>query len=557
MNDFITRLLPGEFIQALYWTLLHSLWQGLILVVLCGIAIQLTKKTTAAVRYNILTTLFFTFFLVSCFTFIYSYERVNTTALSFTAGGVENIVVHVAKARVEPGTVNNTQSSFFNDLLAGINKYSDIIITVWLVLVCFRCLQLILNVFRLERMRSAHTYDVPEFWQGRIQELSQKLNISRVTLRLSRLVKVPCVVGFFKPTILIPFSLLSGLTQAQVESILIHELAHIRRRDFYVNLLQGVVGVIYFFNPALIWVSGQIRKERENCCDDIVLQGTSDKATFIKALVAFQEYSLRTPSYAPALASAKKPLLARIERMINNNNKTLNPMEKLTLVSIVCILSLSLLSFSGANANNNKPAQTPMTSNNDTFPRAEGLQRGQSKLMMDKNGKHYKIVRMNGKVTEFYIDGKRVPDTELKNHMTLIDQLTAESAAIKVPEPPAPPVPGEPDEADKVAEEVKVADKPVKEKQSAGMPAPPSPQGMPGIASEPEQIKENIIADLIKDGIIADRKSPMMVRLTQKELVVNKKLQSPELHQKYSKKYIKFAPENSAGERIFDFIYQQ
>lgn len=541
-EDFITRFLPGEFIQALYWTLLHSLWQGLILVVLSGIAIQLTKKTRAVVRYNILTTLFFAFFFVSCLTFIYSYERIGGPAGNFTPPVIENIA-----GGIDNGNVNGSQGSFISGIIAAINQYSYIIITVWLAFVFIRCFQLIISVARLERMRSVHTFPISAFWDARIQELSRKMNItSRVTLRLSKMVNVPCVVGFFKPTILIPFSLLSGLTQQQIEAILIHELAHIRRRDFYVNILQGVVGVIYFFNPALIWVSAQIRKERENCCDDIVLQGTSDKATFIKALVSFQEYNMRIPNYAPALAGRKRPLLARIERMITNTNKTLSSMEKLTLVSIICILSLSLLSFSRSAADNkpvannklvnNKPVEVPMI-NNDTFPKPGNLQKGQSVLVMDKNGKDYKIIRINGKVTEFYIDGKRIPESEVKQHTPLIKQLIADHEAIKVPEPPIPPPPGSgaQDNAGNTSNNTKLPND--------------------DVASEPEQIKENIIADLVSDGIIADRKSLVSVRLTMKDLTVNKKVQSAELHQKFSKKYIRFAPENSSGERMFDFVY--
>src|SRR5262249_45478906 len=153
----------------------------------------------------------------------------------------------------------------------------------------------------------------------------------KIILLESEIIKVPMMTGWLKPMILFPFSLLSQLPQEQVEAILLHELAHIKRKDYFVNLLQNFAETIFFFNPAVLWISSLIRDERENCCDDIAIQSTNDKEKFIHALVAFQEYNLSKSRFGIAFPGQKNHLLNRIKRIIYNSNKTLNNMEKVLL----------------------------------------------------------------------------------------------------------------------------------------------------------------------------------------------------------------------------------
>ena len=112
----------------------------------------------------------------------------------------------------------------------------------------------------------------PVFWQERLDRLARALRLSRpVALLESCLAEVPVVIGYVRPVILMPVGLLAGLPAGQVESILLHELAHIRRHDYLVNLLQTSVEGLLFYHPAVWWISGVIRAERENCCDDLVV----------------------------------------------------------------------------------------------------------------------------------------------------------------------------------------------------------------------------------------------------------------------------------------------
>jgi bla regulator protein BlaR1 len=117
----------------------------------------------------------------------------------------------------------------------------------------------------------------PGDWQARLGRLRQRLRVSRpVALMESCLAEAPVVIGFFRPVILLPIGLLTGLGAQQVEAILIHELAHVRRCDYLVSLLQKFVEGLLFYHPAVWWVSGVIRAERENCCDDVVVAVLGD-----------------------------------------------------------------------------------------------------------------------------------------------------------------------------------------------------------------------------------------------------------------------------------------
>lgn len=189
-------------------------------------------------------------------------------------------------------------------------------------------------------------------------------------------------------------------------------------------------------------------------------------------------------------------------------------MEKFTTTTLLALASV--LGFSEL-GNHQSAGVQPLPAgivknqymnNNDTIP-----QSGRSIINMASNGKEYRIVRVDGKLTEFYIDGRRIPDADFPQYKTLVKELISKSESIAIPEPPEPP---------------------------------PAPEYSP----LNDEIRENIISDLIKEKIISDRKSLKSVRLTSKELIVNKKKQPAEMHQKFSSKFI------TSGTTVFDFVFQ-
>jgi GWxTD domain-containing protein len=165
------------------------------------------------------------------------------------------------------------------------------------------------------RLRLAGVCRAPGDWQQRIDGLAVRLRISKPAALLeSCLADVPVVIGYVRPVILMPVGLLAGLPVAQVEAILIHELAHIRRRDYLVNLMQTFVEGLLFYHPAVWWISGVIRAERENCCDDLAVAATGDARQYAAALAALEQN--RWAAHELALAATGGSLMKRIRRLL-------------------------------------------------------------------------------------------------------------------------------------------------------------------------------------------------------------------------------------------------
>jgi hypothetical protein len=189
-----------------------------------------------------------------------------------------------------------------------------------------------------------------EFWRDRMSVLMARLGIEKkVVLLQSGSVTMPVTFGFLKPSILVPLGMLANLPAEQVETILLHELAHIRRSDYLTNLLLHIGEAIFFFNPGVRWVAWLVRQEREACCDDLVLAGTRDRNTYFEALIAFGEYGIGKRSMALPLGSGKSDLLWRIRRMLNQENKKLHLVEKTILsFGLMAVMAIGLVSMKGA-----------------------------------------------------------------------------------------------------------------------------------------------------------------------------------------------------------------
>jgi protocatechuate 3,4-dioxygenase beta subunit len=152
-------------------------------------------------------------------------------------------------------------------------------------------------------------------WVDDAARIAKRIGLRRV-VRVVHSVRVACplVVGAVRPMILLPASLLTGLSPSEIESLLAHELAHVRRHDYTVNLAQCVVETLLFYHPAVWWVSRRIRLEREHCCDDIAVAATGDRAGYVRALAAMAEVSNGAPRLAQAATGGA--LLARVRRLL-------------------------------------------------------------------------------------------------------------------------------------------------------------------------------------------------------------------------------------------------
>jgi beta-lactamase regulating signal transducer with metallopeptidase domain len=336
---------PQTIIRALCWTLLHSLWQGLILAVVAGAVMLLTKRSASSTRYGVLGILVIGFLAISGYTFFRELGPSVTT--------VPPVVLHRApvngNAGASPVSIQDqpAQSTGVEQLVQYFNTHASVVVVIWFIVFLARFVKLLSGVVYAQRVRHYKTSPVPAEWQDRLMALVQRLKITRpVQLLESALIKVPVAVGWLKPVILVPVGMLAQLSPDQVESILLHELAHIGRRDYLFNLVQNVVDTLFFFNPALLWVSSLIRAERENCCDDVAIRETRSRRKLIQALVSFHEYQQSTRGCALAFAGEKNGVVKRVERIVYKRNHSLNPGERLLLMVGIFLLCGAFITVS-------------------------------------------------------------------------------------------------------------------------------------------------------------------------------------------------------------------
>ena len=340
-------------IKAVSWTFVHSLWQGIILAISAGLIILATRKSAAALRYNLLSVLFVFFLAAAGLTFYYefSYNAIDTA-----------MRIHLPIINEQSRLGYTGTESFFSLAIDFLNSNARLIVMIWLFAFAFKLFGILHAFGNIYRIRNYKTFLPSEYWTNRLAELALQLQIRKpIVLLESALVKMPSVTGFFKPIITVPIGMLANLPQDQVEAILLHELAHIRRKDYIVNLLQHLAEMVFFFNPGVLWLSSLIKDERENCCDDIALKFVGNKTHFVHALISFETFN--TQKLALAFAGKKNHLLQRVKRIIYNDNKSLNTIEKTFLSLSLLAVAIIMIAFAGQQKtdklNNEAPKSQP------------------------------------------------------------------------------------------------------------------------------------------------------------------------------------------------------
>lgn len=426
---FVEHLFTREIIQALTWTFIHSLWQGLILAIITGIALVLTKKSSPHLRYNLLIALFLAFVLVVGFTFrglLHTATGAPAT-LSAVSSSALYIPDNVAGKIITSSIWQKVSVKFIDYCTAN----APLFITIWFIIFSAKFVHLIAGLVYIRRIRHYRVQQPSQQWIELLRTLVENMHIQKpVSLLESALIKVPMVAGFLKPVIIVPIGLLSHLSPDQVEAILLHELAHIQRKDYFVNLLQSFVEIIFFFNPPVLWISSLIREEREHCCDDIAVEYIRSKSKYIDALVSFQEYnlSLFASRSIVAFAGKKNHLLNRVKRIVSDSNKSLNIFERVFLICSIALLVLAVsMPAYESRAEKLNPIVSP-TNTTQTMPNSQTFE-------VIKNGKKYKIIKVNNKISQFFIDDQSVPvqniATEYAWLLNAMEQAKVDAARAK------------------------------------------------------------------------------------------------------------------------------
>jgi beta-lactamase regulating signal transducer with metallopeptidase domain len=304
------QLIPDAWVQAGGWTLLHSLWQGAIITLLLAFMLGRTREQSPAFRYHLNVGALFLLFTSVVVTFLYYYEPA-VAEVPFRAFVPETVY----SQELALSTSGESETPGF------LNRTFPFLLQLWLLGVAFMGLRMLAELFYLHRLRSTNVRPVEIGWQERMLRISSELGVrTPVTLKESLRVSSPMLVGWIKPVVLLPVGMLNGLTAQQVECILAHELAHVRRLDYLINLLQSAVEVLLFFNPAVWWISAQIREEREHCCDELAVSVTGDRLTLVKTLAQLEEWRLQQGQLGLAFNGRPQGMLGRVQRLLGGES---------------------------------------------------------------------------------------------------------------------------------------------------------------------------------------------------------------------------------------------
>jgi TonB family protein len=322
--------------DALIWFVL----QGAIAGTVVGLLLTALRHTSAPVRY----------FVACAGLGAMAVMPVATAARHWTPAPVSARVEPTpgasAKTVIQPDSesvLHEVSKRGWRPRLA-IDRAAPFVVVGWTTGVLLLTVQLLGGWVHIVRMRRRARPPHVREWVTTVSRLAGRLGIRRsVQLLESTLVGLPVMIGWLRPVILVPVGLFAGLTPDQIEAILAHELAHVRRGDYVVNALQRVVEIVLFYHPAVWWVSACVRREREHCCDDLAAPLSSSRLTYARALLALEQQRGRVPALAMGVAGTG--LFARIRRIVDPA-ATPNPaLSKGSAMPI--LLSLVALAFTG------------------------------------------------------------------------------------------------------------------------------------------------------------------------------------------------------------------
>lgn len=306
--------------NALGWGLVHFLWQGAVV----GLITALVTRTAASPRLRHGVAVAGLASMVICFA---------VTVGLYWPGEVGAAAVGFGDRRVAAATAGAYGRVAWDWRLA-----LPWMTRFWVVGVVGLGLYRLGGWWMTRRLRRCGVCAVGAAWQERLSTLARRMGVGQaVEMFESSLVEVPVVIGWLRPVLLMPVGMMASMPVGQVEAILLHELAHVFRRDAAVNVLQSVAESLLFYHPAVWWVSGVIREEREKCCDDLVVALQGDAREYATALLTLEER--RADRLEPALAANGGDLMKRIERLLKGEAPRAGWAGLLAPVVVLVVLS--------------------------------------------------------------------------------------------------------------------------------------------------------------------------------------------------------------------------
>ena len=335
----LDNLFTSPLLTSLALTLLHFLWQGLLVAIVLKSALLIFNNSKPQLRYALSAFAMLVNLLLPIITFIVIY-RAELSSNDFL---VSSFALNEFIQELEqPDALFS-----YKELIETLNTLLPYLSVLWLATVTLLASKLLIEISTVNKLPLQGTVEPSDKLQIRFEELAKqiKLKISP-RLLISLKVDVPMAIGWLKPVVLLPAAMISGLNNAQLEMLILHELAHIRRHDYFVNFLQTLVEILLFFHPAVSWVSKKMRNEREYCSDDIAVQHCGDAIAYAHTLADTASLCTKIHNNTipnMAMAASGGDLKQRVIRLVDHHCAPNNNISK-WFASATIIFSIVLLS---------------------------------------------------------------------------------------------------------------------------------------------------------------------------------------------------------------------
>ncbi|WP_343523078.1 M56 family metallopeptidase [Pedobacter sp.] len=320
-----------QFIKAFGWSILNSLWQSALIYGILFIVMLSLPKLAAKHKHNL------AFGAIILMFAGFAYNFINQLMQGI---GNKEAVINPQNVQVYH-YFNNLPQSFSSKA----EQYFPIIVIFYIIGILLQLFVIVKGYGQLSKLKKESLSAIPDHWKVIFEQVTARLKIKKITrFHLSSIVNVPLVIGYLKPVVLFPVALVNQLDNDQVEAILIHELSHIRRNDFLLNLIKTAIETLLFYNP-FVWLAGRfIHIEREHACDDLVLKITGKPLNYAHALLKLELLKDKnSPVYALAATGKTQNLYQRIKRITNMKTNYLNAKQQMAALTlgVACLFSIA------------------------------------------------------------------------------------------------------------------------------------------------------------------------------------------------------------------------
>lgn len=448
--EILSKYISEEFIYSIGWTIFHSVWIGAVISLLLFIALSILNRSSAKLRYNVSLGALISMLVILAVVFTRTFETADKNTFSESS---QNVCKTELIASPPPGLdddnyISDAKNEISQTIINFLNSNYDIVTLFWLAGILLMTIRFTGGLVYSDRSQRRDNRESISRLAGLTNELKNKLGIQRrIEIVESLISKVPMTTGILKPVIFIPIGVLTGIPYNQVEAIIAHELAHIKRNDYLVNIFQSIIEIILFYHPAVWWISSMIRNEREMACDDIALELSDEKLTYIKALVSISELETDMVSTAVAFAGNKKNLLNRIKRITKMKHSKLNRTDKWTsaLMSIIIIAGVLIISGFSTRAGVDYSEKPVLNISESINPVVDKRIQSNIIISQDTNKLSGKITRTiidpadkkekdatftftEGELSKLIVDGKAIPESDYHLYSELIEETREDMA---------------------------------------------------------------------------------------------------------------------------------